>query len=187
MSNDSRNIDKYHVYLINLEKSLVKRYDKYVSLAQQKKCKVNKCSISSLDFVAFNVSFSVLKEAISEIKMDIKILLLRRNKLIAHLRASEGKIAGIILYRLAKAHIIHSSGFCNNCGKKCLTQLNMTIAIRIGLDYIHKKYNELPEGIRQELGYTIKHRHVNQEMLGLTLDALGEEYDHANNTKKIIK
>ena len=185
MSNDFQDIDKYDVYLINLENSLVKRYNEYISLAQQKICKVNKCSIFSLDFVAFNVSFSALKEAVSEIKMDIKILLLRRDKLIAPLRASEGKIAGIILYRLAKAHIIHSSGLCNNCGKKCLTQLNMTIAIRICLDYIHKKYNELPEGIRQELGYTIKHRHVNQEMLGLFLDALNKEHNHANNTKKI--
>ena len=83
--------------------------------------------------------------------MDFKILKFRRGKLIKDLRISEGKIAGVIVYRLSMAYIIHNSRACNNCQKKCFLRLNTIFAITIGLDYIHKKYTDLPEGIRKEL------------------------------------
>ncbi|GBU29621.1 hypothetical protein R84B8_03194 [Treponema sp. R8-4-B8] len=49
------------------------------------------------------------------------------------------------------------------------------IAILIGLDYIQKKISDIPVKILDELIYTIKHRHVNQETLGLVFDTLNGE------------
>jgi hypothetical protein len=39
--------------------------------------------------------------------------------------------------------------------------------------------------LRQELGYAIIYRHVNQEMLGLVFDILNKELFHAKNERKI--
>ncbi len=149
-------------------------------------CLINKCPISSLTFDAFNISLSALHEAISQIKMDIRFVFLRRDDLIGNLRISEGKVAGIIIYRLARAHIINICRICNDCREKCIAQLNLCIAIHIGFDYIHKKYDDLPDEIWQELNYTMKYRHVNQEMLGLVFDTFNNELFHTkNNTRKI--
>ena len=182
-SNESQKIE---ASLLRLENSLLKQYNGYEYKAQKKKCLINKCQISSLPFNAFNISLSVLHEAIAQIKMDIRFVFLRREDFIGNLRISEGKVAGIITYRLARAHIINICRTCNDCSKKCIAQLNLRIAIRIGLDYIHKKYDDLPDRLRQELSYSMKYRHVNQEMLGLVFDTFNYELFHAkNNTRKI--
>jgi len=102
-------------------------------------------------------------------------MIIRRGDLIDDMRMSEGKIAGAITYRLAKAHIIHIHRKCDVCSKRCFLQINNLIAIIIGLDYINKKFSDLPIKIRDELIYTIKYRHVNQETLGLVYDALKGE------------
>ena len=172
MSQNSSNVKAN--YLSQLESVIVERYVKYQDMVNRQLCAVNKKLISTtkLGFDAFNINLTALKESINQVMMDFRILEYRRGKLIGSMRMSEGKIAGIIVYRLSKAHIIHISRNCNCCQKKCLSRLNITIAIRIGLDYIHKKYTELPEGIRKELIYTIRHRHVNQETLGLVFDSL---------------
>jgi hypothetical protein len=162
-------------HLSKFEAILLKRYYYYVKMSEDAVCKIKKCKLSLLDYEAFNANFSALKEAISQIKMDIKILSLRRGSLIGNMRMSEGKIAGIITYRLAKAHIIHIHRKCNICAPKCFIRINNLIAIRIGLDYINKNYTVLPAGIRHELIYTIKNRHVNQETLGLVFDTLKGE------------
>jgi hypothetical protein len=186
MSNDTQKID---AYLLKLEVSLLRRYNHYRNIAQERMCPERKCQVSPLIFDAFNINMSALKEAITQIKMDIQIILLRRGSLIGNLHMSEGKIAGIIAYRLARAHIINISRICNNgCRLNCFAQLNLRIAICVGLEYIHKKYMGLPAGIRQELSYTMRYRHVNQEMLGLVFDTLNnEEFCHTkNNTKKTV-
>ena len=157
-------------FLADLEIELLDRYNCYQKMYRKSNCKVQQCQVYSLEHEAFHLSFSVLKEAIFQIKMDIKILSIRRGNLIGDMRMSEGKIAGAVTYRLAKAQIIHIHRKCNVCGEKCFSRLNNLIAVSIGLDYVHKKYTELPEGIRKELFYTIKQRHVNQETLGLVFD-----------------
>jgi len=182
----SNEFQKIKDFLLCLENILLKRYNYYSNIAQQQRCLIQKCLVSSLTFDAFNINFSILKEAITQIKMDIRIIRFRRGNLIGNMRISEGKIAGIIAYRFARAHIINICRTCNNCRTKCFAQLNIEIAIRVGLDYIHKKYDDLPEGIRQELSYTMKYRHVNQEMLGLVFDTFNNEFFHTNNTRKII-
>ena len=184
MSNESKKMD---AHLLQLEQSLLKRYNCYMDMTQRRMCPIKKCPISSLNFDTFNIDLSSLKEAITQIRMDIRIIYYRRGSLIGNSRISEGKSAGVIAYRLARAHIINISKNCNNCKHKCFDQWNLIIAICIGLEYIHKKYNDLPEGIRQELSYAMRYRHVNQDMLGLVFDILNKEFCHTkNNTKKII-
>jgi len=102
-------------------------------------------------------------------------MFIRRGDLIDDMRMSEGKIAGAITYRFVKAHIIHIHRKCNVCPERCFSNTNNLIAIIIGLDYIHKKFDDLPVKIRDELIYTIKYRHVNQETLGLVFDTLKGE------------
>jgi len=183
MSRAAGSLDKY---LAALETGLIKRYNFYTKNAAKRTCTVNKRSINSLDFDAFNINFSALSEAVKQIRLDIDILNYRRGKLIGNMRISEGKIAGIIVYRLTKAQIIHFNRLCNNCGKKCHPYLNIEIALKIGLDYIHKKFDVLPEGICEELVYTIKHRHVNQETLGLVFDTLKQADKPRHARKKAI-
>jgi len=176
MTYDPIKIDEnINEFLSEFETTLLRRYNHYNKMSCETVCKIKKCQASLLDYEPFNVSFSVLKEAINQIKMDISILSLRRGKLIGDMRMSEGKIAGIITYRFVKAHIIHIHRKCNVCQHKCFLRINNVIAIRIGLDYINKKYNELPKGITNELIYTIRHRHINQETLGLVFDTLKGE------------
>jgi len=180
MGNKSKKID---AFLLRLEQYLLERYNYYTCIAQQKTCKMFQGSVSSLTFDAFTVDLTVLKDAITQIQMDIRIVFLRRGNLIGDMRISEGKCAGIITYRLARAHIINiCRNCCNNCRIKCISQLNLDIALCVGIDYIHKKFKDLPVGIRQELIYIMKHRHVNQEMLGLVFDTLNEKYSHAKKT-----
>ena len=170
MSNDSETVG---VFLSQLGNMVCERYHHYEYLTKKNLCKLKKCLISEPSFDFFNINLPALEETIEQIKKDIRILNFRRGKLIGNFRTSEGKVAGIIAYRLAKTHIINTSRVCNNgCKIKCLDSLNIEIAVRIGCDYIHKKYPNLPKGIRQELVYTIKYRHVNQEMIGLVFDAL---------------
>jgi hypothetical protein len=182
-SNESQKIE---ASLLRLENNLLKKYNDYGYNSQKNECLINKHPISSLPFEPFNINVSVLNEAIAQIKMDIRFVFLRGEDLIGNLRISEGKVAGIITYRLARAHIINICRICNDCSEKCIAQLNLIFAIRIGFDYIHKKYDDLPEGIRQELSYAMKYRHVNQEMLGLVFDTFNNALFHTkNNTRKI--
>ena len=183
MNNDP---EKVNIFLSQLENIILERYHHYEYLVKKNLCKLKKCQISSVvGFDPLNVNFSVLKQIMRQIKIDVMVLHFRRGKLIGNFHTSEGKIAGIIAYRLAKMHIINTSRVCNNgCKVKCLDSLNIKIAVRIGCDYIHKKHLDLPEGIRQELIYTIKYRHVNQEMIGLVFDALMDETTHVNESTK---
>ena len=169
MNNESMGIDEF---IPEFENKILRRYKYYVDMANNSLCKTKNTSVYTLDHDAFNINFSALKEAIYQIKLDLKILSLRRGDLIGEMRMSEGKIAGIVVYRLIKALIINIHRKCNACQHKCLSRLNNLIAVRIGLEYIQIKYTELPHGIRNEIIFTIKHRHINQEILGLVFDSL---------------
>ena len=172
MTHSPMEIDEF---LLKFELKILERYNYYVKMAKNSDCIIQKQKVSSLDYETFNLNFSALKEAINQIKMDLKILYMRRGNLIDNMRMSEGKIAGVVVFRLAKAHIIHIHRKCNVCNKKCHSHLNILIAIGMGLEYIHKKYTEIIIEIRNELIYTIKNRHVNQETLGLVFDTLKGE------------
>ena len=169
---------------------LLTRYYEHGYKAENDECLINKCPISSLTFAPFNsypfvINKSVLNEAVNQIKMDIRFVYLRQEEIIGDLRINEGKVAGIITYRLARAHIINLCKTCCECEERCIARLNLTIAISIGLEYIHKKYDDLPDGLRQELGYVISYCHVNQEMLGLVFDTFNNELFHTKNERKI--
>ena len=161
-------------FLAELEIDLLKRYNNYVNEFKGAYCKIYKKPASLLDYESFHINFSNLKEAIYQLKMDINIILMRRGDLIDDMRMSEGKIAGVVTFRLAKSHIIHIHKKCCVCKEKCYSHTNNLIAILIGLDYIHKKNTELPVNLQSELLYTIKQRHVNQETLGLVFDTIKE-------------
>ena len=175
MSHDPIKIDKF---LIELETCLLKQYYNYYVEFKGIECKFMKLPASLLDYEVFHINYSELKEAIEQIKKDITIMFTRRGDLIADMRMSEGKIAGSITYRLAKAHVIHVHRKCNVCPEKCFSRTfshtNNLIAILVGLNYINKKFDTLPVKIRDELIYTLKHRHVNQETLGLVFDTMKE-------------
>ena len=171
MINEPSGISKF---LEELENDILKRYCNYTNEFKGDICKIYNKPASLIDYDPFHINFTNLKEAIFQLKMDINIMFIRRGDLIDGLRMSEGKIAGTVTYRLAKAHIIHVHRKCNVCKEKCFSHINNLIAVLIGLDYIHKKDTELPAKIQNELMYTIKQRHVNQETLGLVFDTLKE-------------
>jgi len=165
---------KINEFLQHLETDILKRYCNYVNEFKGVYCEIYKKSASIIDYDPFHINYTNLKEAIVQLKMDIHIMFIRRGNLIDNMRMSEGKIAGTIVYRLTKNHIIHINRKCNVCKKRCFSHTNNLIAVLIALDYIHKKDTELPISIQNELMYTIKQRHVNQETLGLVFDTLKE-------------
>jgi len=131
----------------------------------------------------------ILKATCHEIKVDLRVMLNRREDLIGKdketelPRLSRGKIAGIAVFRLAKAHIVHLNTHCINCGETryekgetpCgVSLLNTEIALSIGIYLIGKKYTDIPENIRRELIYTLTNRHTNQETLGIVFDTFRE-------------
>jgi hypothetical protein len=167
-------IDEVDKFCSDLETVLLQSYRAYLVNKLQSRCAPagTNGSIGALNRYAFNISLSSFKIAYTQIVQDIRILLYRRGKRIGKSRPSEGKIAGIIAFRLARNAIIHISPGCINCKEHCLTKLNTVIAIRCALDYIGKHYLRVGIGIRKELAYTMLYRHVNQETLGLVFDTI---------------
>ena len=155
----------------------------YTSLA--KEIGIQDCSHAWKKDVSF--SLNELHKACYEIEADIRILLSRRKNLIgtnektgiSHI--SRGKIAGVTTYRLSRAHIIHLSSICLECNEKkfnnnerlCkISVCNTEFAIICGLYFINKEYSKIQKEIRDEIIYTLTHRHTNQETLGIIFDTL---------------
>jgi len=121
-----------------------------------------------------------LGKACKEIEDDLCVMLARRKKLVGqderteYAKLARGKIAGITTFRLARAHIIHLSNTCISCkNPPCrgnIYTLNSAFAIKCGLHFINKNYNNIPIEIRMELLYTLTNRHTNQETLGIIFD-----------------
>ena len=114
------------------------------------------------------ISEKALKMALNCSIDDINIFLNRRKP---KRFISRGKIAGIILYRLSRNHIIHTSN-SELLKDPIFLGLNSLIAILVALNYIEISYKSLPEFNKLELIYSLNKRHINQETLGLVFDYL---------------
>jgi len=162
------------------QSSIFKKYNEYIQ-SWSIGCNSYKTQVSAAQ--------DILKATCHEIKVDLRIMLNRREDLIGKdkdtdlSRLSRGKIAGIAVFRLAKAHIIQLNTHCVACGearyekgeKPCEAfQLNTEIALSIGIYLIGKRYDKIPENIRRELIYTLINRHTNQETLGIVFETFRE-------------
>jgi len=115
-----------------------------------------------------------IRSAIVEAQTDIGFVLDRRKKLIGDNRPSQGKIAGIIFYRLTKTKIFHLCEPCLKCScDNCkMKMFNIYFPLKTALDYMNIEYRRLPVEIRKEIIYSVIYRHTNQETLGLVFDVL---------------
>jgi hypothetical protein len=156
-------------------------FDQYIGLIEKIGPNI-KCNNNWQDILVF--SEKALRKACEEIKTDLYVMLARRKKLVGKdektgiAMLARGKIAGITTFRLAKAHIIHLSNTCLSCkdticGSGIFT-FNYAFAIKCGLHFINKSYNNIPKDIRMELLYTLTNRHTNQETLGIVFDTFKE-------------
>ena len=163
-----------------IQEGIFNKYNEYIQ-SWSMGCNYYKTKVSAAQ--------NVLKTVCHEIKVDLRVMLNRRGDLIGKdketelSRLSRGKIAGIAVFRLAKAHIIHLDAHCLNCcemqykkGKPpcVVSMLNTETAFIIGVYLIDKDYNKIPENIRRELLYTLTSRHTNQETLGIIFDTFRE-------------
>ena len=121
----------------------------------------------------FVIDKKALRKATIEIEKDIKFIIERRKNLIGDNRLSQGKIAGAIAYRLSKANIFHICVNCLECSNACVVEVfNIFCPLKIALEYIDLKYNNIKSEVRKELIYSMAYRHTNQETLGLVFDIL---------------
>jgi hypothetical protein len=161
----------------NLERVIVSKYKRSLASVQNITCKLQNKTIGSLGKKVCHIDQDFLYSAFVEMKNDINFLIQRRGALIASLKVSFGKIAGVMAYRLAKNHIIHLCEECASCTEQCAAKkLNQIFALRCAWEYIGIQYYRVPEDIRKELFYSFSYRHVNQETLGLVFDTIYTVY-----------
>jgi len=164
-----------------LRDKIRKKYTDLLEATIIKDCAKHSCQ----DEVSF--SPNALQKACYEIEADLCILLSRRKSLIGEdvgtgiSLISQGKIAGVTTYRLAKTQIIHLSSRCLHCYQEKLAKkeklcsvstLNTELAVICGLEFIGKSYSKIHKDVRNEILYTLINRHTNQETLGIIFDTL---------------
>jgi hypothetical protein len=108
-----------------------------------------------------------LVDALAEICKDIDFIGKRRKSS----NITRGKIAGVIVYRIAKANIIHTNDITLLENRHFL-KVNSLIALAIGFNYIKIDSKSIPILLLSEMMYSLTRRHVNQETLGLVFDAM---------------
>ena len=157
--------------LINekVEEDLLKKYPSFLNNL----CcgKIFKGFNNKLDF---EISTDALAQAIREFKVDVDMLILRReNK-----SPSWGKIAGALTFRLTRSQIAFPKNYNNHtmAEKKLIRNLPILNAIALPLEHFCNidLTTQRPK-ILKELMYTIFFRHMNQETIGLCYDILIEE------------
>jgi hypothetical protein len=128
--------------------------------------------VSQVNFDIYNLNL-----AIEEILQDLKFIKERRGSLIASNEKgqwliSEGKLAGVITYRLSRRQIAHSDYRCLQCNIRCVSKLNTEFALQCGADFIGIQFSKIGLLLQKELFYQLTTRHVNQETLGLIFDTI---------------
>jgi len=149
--------------ILDEESFFISILQKYLHLVNELALIVNKQGNSAI----INLNEELLLSAVRESHMDYEFMKKRRVSSIV----SEGKIAGILAFRLSRVRPIYSpSTVLNN--EFTFVDLHITLAVHIALNYICIKWGDLDKMIRKEIFYTIKSRHVNQETLGLVFDSI---------------
>ncbi|WP_298366009.1 hypothetical protein [Azospirillum sp.] len=133
-----------------------------------------------IPYDAVDVSDSELALALKECQKDLDILLYRRTGALdpAHEGfdgVSIGKLAGTLIFRLSRYRIVHVHEHAiasqpENMRKR-VSKLQEIAAFRFVCEDILKIK---PPRTHPELLYLLSRRHMNQEMLGLTLDVFSE-------------
>jgi hypothetical protein len=160
-------------FLIKLEGIITSKYDKYIKQSGKITCKASSNrEIGSIGKPVFHVNLFKMKEAYNEAAKDICFIMERRGPLIGPNRPSPGKIAGVIVYRFSRSHIIHLFEGCASCEYQCVSKINYMFAVMCAWEYIGIPYRRVPQEIRSELLYSLTLRHVNQETLGLVFDTI---------------
>jgi len=165
-------------FLANLENIIVQKYEKYIVQSGKLLCIASSNrEIGSIGKPVFHINLYSLREACKEIEKDIRFILERRGALIGSNRPSLGKIAGIIVFRLSRTHIIHLFEGCASCKYQCASKLNHYFAVKCAWEYINISYLRVPQDIRRELLYSLSFRHVNQETLALVFDTIVHSFN----------
>ena len=165
--------EQLNTFLAGLEEIIVRKYSKCIADSKKMLCEASQNrEVGSISKPVFHVNLYNLKIACEEIKKDIRFILERRGSLIG--RPSLGKIAGVIVYRLSRIQIINLYEGCASCKYQCANKLGYEFAIKCAWSYINISYLKVPQNLRRELIYSLSHRHVNQETLGLVFDTLKE-------------
>jgi len=129
---------------------------------------------------AIDLSPRELALALTECQKDLDILLYRRTGTLGPAHedfdgVSIGKLAGTLIFRLFRYRIVH---VIDNAGqgmpeamRKRVNKLQEVVAFRFICEDILKIH---PPRTHPELLHLLSRRHLNQEMLGLTLDVFSE-------------
>jgi hypothetical protein len=167
--------EKLEIFLAALESEIVNKYARYAIQSKKLLCKAaSNREVGSIGKPVFFINIFSLREACAEITKDIRFIFERRGSLIGSNRPSLGKIAGVIVYRLSRCHIIHLFEGCASCEYQCASKLNYNFAIKCAWEYINIPYLRVPQDIRRELLYSLSLRHVNQETLALVFDIISQ-------------
>lgn len=118
--------------------------------------------------------------ALNECQKDLDILLYRRTGSLGPAHedfdgVSIGKLAGTLIFRLSRYRIVHVTDAAVQAMptdiRKRVSKLQEVAAFRFVCEDILKIH---PPRTHPELLYLLSRRHLNQEMLGLTLDVFSE-------------
>jgi len=166
--------------LTKLENTVYIKYESNAEIEMNKKCKFRNSQLNAATENSFELNFPNLKAACKDIIKDIKILCCRRSSLITTKDGEPylmpGKLAGITAFRLSRRHIVHIHPNCLNCAdndcRKARTTLNNKLAIICAMEFIGRNYTLIPQEITREIIFTLIHRHMNQETLGIVFDTI---------------
>jgi len=160
-------------FLSKIDKAITNKFEKFILDSNKMICKASgNREVGSIGKPVFHINFFSLIDACEEITKDIRFMLERRGTRIGANRPSPGKIAGVMVYRLSRSHIIHLFEGCASCEYQCASKLNYKFAVVCAWNYIDIPYLRVPQDIRRELLYSLALRHVNQETLALVFDTI---------------
>jgi hypothetical protein len=161
-------------FLSKIEGIIVQKYERFILDEKRRLCaKAGNREVGSIGKPVFHINIFSLIEAYEEICKDIRFMLERRGPRVGKDHPSPGKIAGVIVYRLSKSHIVHLCEGCASCEIQCASTLNYKFAVKCAWEYVAiLPYQRVKEEIRRELLYSLALRHVNQETLALVFDAI---------------
>jgi hypothetical protein len=170
---DENNRQSLDDFLHKIEGVVIKKYEAYILAERKKLCeKAGNQEVGSIGKPIFTINFFSLSEAIEEIKKDIRFMFERRGARIGANRPSPGKIAGVMVYRLSRSHVVHLMEGCASCEIQCTAKSNFKFAVKCAWEYVGIPYLRVREEIRRELLYSLALRHVNQETLALVFDII---------------
>jgi hypothetical protein len=160
-------------FLSKIESIIIQKYERFILDEERRLCeKAGNREVGSIGKPVFHINFFSLNEAYEEIIKDIRFMLERRGPRVGKDHPSPGKIAGVMVYRLSKSHILHLCEGCASCEIQCASKLNYKFAVKCAWEYIGIPYLRVKEEIRRELLYSLSLRHVNKETLALVFDTI---------------